>query len=252
MSSNRQNLPNKVNALGQQKAPLLRRSAFLPPVSLVVILIRRYHVWNKVKVYPWIGEFYESNKLLPYRTLILGESNYTTEENFDFNLVIACIKDHIGENSDDNFSRFATKTRRVILGRETKVTAKEFWENVAFYNFIQFRVGDLSKQRPTQKMWNDSILAFEELVNNIKPERILVLGQENWTNLLAHIDHKKINDFMAKFIIGDNSIMAGYIVHPSAGGGHFTYKKYGPIAKQIVIDGEALSARECNGIFSKI
>jgi hypothetical protein len=196
-------------------------------------------VWDKVRVHPWVGECYESNELLPYRTLVLGESNYTTQENFNSNLVIACIKDHIGENSDDNFSRFATKTRRVILGRETKISAKEFWQNAAFYNFVQYRVGDLSKQRPTQKMWDDSVQAFDELVNNIKPERILVLGQENWKNLLAHIDHQKINDFMAKFIIGDNAVIAGFIVHPSAGGGYFTYKEYGPIAKQVVLGGNA-------------
>jgi len=193
-------------------------------------------MWNKVKVHPWLGEFYESNELLPYRTLVLGESNYTSEENFDSNLVIACIKDHIGENSDNNFSRFATKIRRVILGHDTKVSSKEFWENTAFYNFVQYRVGDLSKQRPTQKMWDDSVQAFEELVNNIKPERILVLGQENWTNLLAHIEYRKINNFMVKFIIGRHTVIAGFIVHPSAGGGYFTYKEYGPIAKQVVLD----------------
>ncbi|WP_440904754.1 hypothetical protein ACMZOO_00645 [Catenovulum sp. SX2] len=196
-------------------------------------------MWNKVKVHPWVGKFYESTELLPNKTLVLGESNYATEENFDSNLVIACIKEHIGENSDDNFSRFATKIRRVILGRETKVSARNFWENAAFYNFIQYRVGELSKQRPTQKMWDDSAQAFEELINTIKPERILVLGQENWTNLLSHINHTKINDFMSKFIIGDNEVIAGFIVHPSAGGGYFTYKEYGPIAKHVVLGSKA-------------
>jgi len=196
-------------------------------------------VWNKIKVHPWVGEFYESKDVLPYRTLVLGESNYTTEENFDSNLVIACIREHIGSNRDDNFSRFATKTRRVILGRETEVTAKEFWENAAFYNFIQYRVGELSKQRPTQKMWDDSIQAFEELIDKIKPERVLVLGQENWTNLLSHISHEKVSDFKAKIIVGKNKIMAGFIVHPSAGGGCFTYNQYGPIASDIVLDGKA-------------
>ena len=170
---------------------------------------------------------------------MLGESNYTAEENFDFNLVIACIKDHIEENSDENFSRFATKTRRVILGRDTKVSAKEFWENAAFYNFVQYRVGDFSKERPTKKMWDDSAHAFEELVNNIKPERILVLGQENWRNLLAHTKHENINDFKAKIFIGSYEVIAGFIVHPSAGGGYLTYNEYGPMARDVVLDGKA-------------
>lgn len=193
-------------------------------------------MWNKVKVHPWIGPFYESKELLPYKTLILGESNYTSEENFDQNLVITCIDDHISNNTDGNFSRFATKTRRVVLGQNTKVSAKQFWGNSAFYNFVQYRVGDFSKERPTQKMWQDSVEAFEELVANIKPERILVLGQENWNNLLAHIKHEKINNFKAKLLIGDQCLIAGFIVHPSSGGGYFTYEKYTPIAKEIVLD----------------
>lgn len=191
-------------------------------------------MWNKVKVYPWVGKNYESNLLLPYRTLILGESNYTTEENFDSNLVISCIEDHIGNNSDDNFSRFATKVRRVALGRDTEVSAKEFWENCSFYNFVQYRVGDFSKERPTQKMWDDSVDALDELINSIKPERMLVIGKENWTNLLIHIRHRKIDSHKAIFELGKNKIVSAFIFHPSSGGGYFTYDAYGPIARDLI------------------
>ena len=191
-------------------------------------------MWHKVKVHPWIGEYFMTPKIFPHRTLILGESNYTSPDKFNSALVISCIQDHIGDNTDPNFSRFATKVRRVIFGRETSISAKEFWENAAFYNFVQYLVGGESKERPTSQMWFDSVEAFSELVTTLKPERVLILGQENWRNLLGHIEHIKINENIANLVVGGSNVLAGYILHPSYGGG-FTYKEWHPVAESVLL-----------------
>jgi len=191
-------------------------------------------MWNKVKVYPWVGSQYEKPEIFPDKTLILGESNYTSEENFDSNLVISCVVGHIGKNEDPNFSRFATKIRRVIFGRNTTVSSKLFWENVAFYNFVQYLVGSASKERPTEKMWHESVQAFSEVINTLKPKRMLVLGLENWKNLLEHINHTKEGKYMATFDVDGYRIIAGYIIHPSYGGG-FSYEEWHPVASEILL-----------------
>lgn len=191
-------------------------------------------MWDKVKVHPWVGSQYNHPDIFPFKTLILGESNYTSEENFNSKLVMECITDHIGLNEDPNFSRFATKTRRVVFGRNTPINAKTFWENAAFYNFVQYLVGGASKERPTEQMWEKSADAFNELVGILKPERILVLGVENWRNLLSHLEHENINQYKSKFNINGNEFLAGYIAHPSYGGG-FSYDVWQPVAEEILL-----------------
>lgn len=191
--------------------------------------------WQYFKVYPWVGKQYNSQELFPYRTLILGESNYTKEVNFDNKLVIECIKEHVSTNKDKNFSRFATKIRRVILGKDTKVNSIKFWENVIFYNFIQDLVGEKARDRPDIKMWNDSVstLALFELVEKIKIERILVLGKENWKNLLDKVEYTKIDEYAVDFKIGNSTIRGGYIHHPSSS---MTYKTWQPIANNVLFE----------------
>ena len=196
---------------------------------------------KKIKVFPWIGKNYYTPKTLPHKTLIMGESNYTDENNFNSNLVIECIKDYLDKNEDKSFSRFATKILRVILGENTKVDKQIFWNDIAFYNYVQYLVGNKSGDRPSFEMWQKSFEAFEEIINELKPERILVLGKQNWENLLSNIKSNNINienidEYTIKTNIDNQNIIIGYIVHPSSGGGYFTYKIYHPIAKKIVFE----------------
>ncbi len=194
-------------------------------------------MWTDVNVYPWRGENYECPTIFPFRTLILGESNYTDADKFDEKLVINCILDDIGIADDrdtQGFCKFSTKIRRVIFGRDTKITPQEFWSNAAFYNFVQYRVGDKSKKRPTPLMWSDSVKAFSEVVSALRPERILVLGKGNWDNLLSNVSHDPIDKTTATIIVNGYSTLAGYIFHPSSGSG-FSYQRWQPVAERFVL-----------------
>ena len=112
--------------------------------------------WQRVTIHPWVGESFESPRCLPHRTLILGESNYTTRSNFTEKLVVSCVEEHLDQNPDEVFSRFATKILRVVFGDE-QISPREFWTNVAFYNFVQSCVGETSRIRPKSKHWQDSV-----------------------------------------------------------------------------------------------
>jgi len=194
-------------------------------------------MWKDVNVHPWRGENYGSPTIFPFRTLILGESNYTEAEKFDENLVINCVRDDIGSagNRDTKgFCKFSTKIRRVIFGRHTEITPCQFWSNAAFYNFVQYLVGSKSKERPTAAMWKGSSAAFFEVLSVLRPERILVLGKGNWNNLLSNISHVRIDETTASISVDGCNALAGYIFHPSSGRG-FSYQRWQPVAERVVL-----------------
>jgi uracil-DNA glycosylase len=93
-------------------------------------------------------------------------------------------------------------------------------------------VGGESRIRPTQEMWRNSIPAFSEIISNLNPLQILVLGKANWSNLLTHIEHVRIDEYMAKLKVDGIQITAVYINHPSSS---LSYSKWQPIAKRILV-----------------
>jgi len=192
---------------------------------------------NAVAVHPWVGERYQSPLNIKRRTLVLGESNYTEPENFTSELVINCVKDDMSkgelgvERDTTGFCRFSTKIRRIIFGRNEKLHPSEFWHDVAFYNFVQSLVGDKARERPTPEMWQQSISAFEEIVNALNPERILVLGKANWENLLNNFSHTLDDQYSGNLELTKRTVKIGYVNHPSSS---LSYAKWQPIAEAFL------------------
>ena len=187
-------------------------------------------MWQFVKVTPWIGKRYAEPDIFPFRIAILGESNYTAEDNFHAQLVSDCVQCHLGKNDDDNFSRFATKIRRLAFSDEVEVDA--FWNNVAFYNFVQYLVGENARERPTSEMWQGSVPAFYEFVKKVRPQRLWVLGKANWANLLAHVPHLQIDPYTVSLPIEDG-VIASYTNHPSSS---LKYSDWRPVVQRLLFD----------------
>lgn len=184
-------------------------------------------------VQPWVGESYESPKILPYRTLIVGESNYTDKPSqFNPYIVINCVSDDLIGEDPSGFGRFSTKLRRTIFGPENDMGPAGFWPHVAFYNFVQYLVGDAARIRPTNEMWRDSLPAFVQVVRRLKPDRILVLGIENWRNLLGAVMHKDASEYQALLEIGGREYLAGYVFHPSSS---LKYADWNPVAYELLL-----------------
>lgn len=193
-------------------------------------------MWTKnISVHPWVGENYSNPLNFKNKTLLLGESNYTIPEKFKTNLVIDCVKDDISSNLAERdtmgFCRFSTKIRRIFFGRNETVTPYDFWQDVAFYNFVQFLVGGKSRERPTDQMWKDSVPAFNEIVSGLQPDKIVVLGKANWKNLLAHVENQTIDDFSARIRLNSKLYNAAYINHPSSS---LSYDKWTPIVQEFL------------------
>lgn len=197
---------------------------------------RSIHEWQAVKVEPWIGDKYPTPEIFRYRTLIMGESNYAPD-NLNLKSVIDDVKLHIGLNTNPDFSRFATKVRRLtafdLSMASHELTRKEFWRNIAFYNFIQCLVGSKARQRPTSEMWASSVPAFLEIMEKLRPQRILVLGKANWLNLLSHVRYNEIDDFSVRVVCGGQEVVAGYTNHPSSS---IAYEKWRPIVRKVLFE----------------
>lgn len=190
-----------------------------------------------IAIHPWVGGRYENPIHFKHKTLILGESNFTEVEKFKPNLVIDCVRndvstDPLEERDTTGFCRFSTKLRRIIFGNNETIGPHDFWQDVAFYNFVQALVGKEARARPTQEMWQKSVPAFFEIVSTLKPSKILVLGKANWDNLLRHVQHETIDKFAVNIQIGSEFVAAGYVNHPSSS---LSYSKWQPIAQNFLL-----------------
>ena len=132
---------------------------------------------------PWVGNKYWSDGLKGVRVLILGESHYGDEgtHNPDF------TKEVVKEWGQEKRNRFFTVVQKLVLGQGAGPVSDEqrsdFWEHVAFYNFVQSLVGTGPRERPTQEMWAAAKAPFLSTVSELKPQVLVVLGFELADNL---------------------------------------------------------------------
>ncbi|MGI4827698.1 MAG: hypothetical protein ACRYFU_05845 [Janthinobacterium lividum] len=66
----------------------------------------------------------------------------------------------------------------------------EFWNRVAFCNFLQSFAGEHARERPSAQQWDDvrSHRALQSVLDCLQPDRILVLGKKTWAYLPSSTD----------------------------------------------------------------
>jgi hypothetical protein len=92
-------------------------------------------------------------------------------------------------------------------------------------------VGAAARIRPTTQMWDSSLPIFEETVKTLQPERILVLGIQNWRNVLRLVPHQTHGEYQANFLVGRINPLAGYVQHPSSS---LKYSEWYPVAQDLL------------------
>ncbi len=152
--------------------------------------------------YPWVGCNFAGSKCRP---LIIGDSHYATDDNGVFSqdvlewfqdkkstrwIVDSMINDKCkGELSHPMFEGLLKTFIKI-----TPENVKDFWSNVAFYNFIQ-RIMQSSSERPTTKDkvcgWN----CLGDIVRVLHPTSILIIGVRNWYGIdeIDKIEEMHIN-----------------------------------------------------------
>jgi len=143
-------------------------------------------VWQAVTFRPWIGRNYRSGGNWGHRLLILGWSHYRQFAFPEALYTRHVIRAHLhGEAGADH--QFWTDVARVLTGKPsfTPDDRREFWRSVAFYNYIQEFVGSGPEGRPTKSAWARSTAPFREVLRQLEPDGVLVLGRILWRNMLA-------------------------------------------------------------------
>lgn len=135
---------------------------------------------------PWIGAEFESNP--NGKLLLLGESHYINEGDKSSFSTTSVIHNFLA--NENIRSPFFRRIELLFKGSHTY----EFWDSLAFANLIQNSFLT-AKDQPN----NDDIAtiksAFNSLLINLQPKKVLVLSKRLW-NWLPEENSKHIKDIV--------------------------------------------------------
>lgn len=185
---------------------------------------------------PWVGRNYETGGIFGKKILVLGEAHLcdgcndcgrveNAEECADFTSA-KCI-DFLLEGFTAPWTGTFRKFERSLVNRETDLDAsREIWNSLAFYNYVQ-KAMDSSRKSPEWVDFRNSEDAFFEVIDELKPDLIIVWGVRRMYANLPGGDRWREGD---KLTIENHDVKNGYyrladgseartiwVYHPSSG-----------------------------------
>jgi hypothetical protein len=159
---------------------------------------------------PWVGENYNSQQK---KIMILGESHYWDDEFWDGETKFV-VEDYLKKKE----LRFFTSLTKICLDK-TKLTREEkndFWHSVLFYNYIPENLGKQG-DRPSKEQFQKGFEPFKKILNEYKPNYILVCGKQLWDNIPPEFGEEEGQKYYFWWfpIEGGKKAMAACIYHPS-------------------------------------
>lgn len=142
---------------------------------------------NLLGRYPWVGINYSKSD---YRVLIIGDSHYTVDDKKNYSeeeyKICKENKDYTREVIryviNDACERKPTWTMfRNLINTFTSYTPDEvkyLWSKVAFYNFIQEPMKQIS-QKPTREESRIGWRCFYDVVNILEPDFCVFIGKRS-------------------------------------------------------------------------
>lgn len=180
---------------------------------------------------PYIGEKYQQG-YQGKKVLVLGESHYSADEEGNASLDDPTFTNYIvqefinyqnGEREHSSWMNTFTKFAKAFHNGD--LSANEivnFWERVAFYNYVQEPMA-APRQSPTTEQFTKSEKAFWEVLEVCQPDIVVVWGDRLWVKMPYTGEYQpKENTLINKgkgfyyYKVGNKEIAAMYILHPSA------------------------------------
>lgn len=153
------------------------------------------------------------------KTLILGESLYgklgTEYDNFNADVV----KEWAFGKPSAFFSKITKSMLRLPSQQDLSDDQRaQFWNSVAFYNYVQKLVGDGPRQRPSPNLWEQSKEAFLEVLSQLNPDVCVVFGMELWSNLPSPRQNLSADGYQTSVYDTGNGkkMFAGCVTHPAS------------------------------------
>lgn len=125
----------------------------------------------------WVGPCYESEGLSGRRLLIVAEA-FPSEEGAGLR-VGRGLEAHLTPSYVDGsmkHKQFTDLARVVLGGAADRSACEEFWNVVAFSNLIVPSGGTSRRPSPTEDDWDRARVAFPELVIELEPDAVLIVG----------------------------------------------------------------------------
>jgi len=166
---------------------------------------------------PWIGNEYGAR-----RVLLLGESAYSWwDEAGVRHDPSAAHSTQLVDEAIGNFEASPNFMRTVSRGlandyAPTPVQLRATWATVAFTNYVDGSVGDGARVRPSPAMWRAAAGVWLTLLDELRPQSVVVLGKSLWASMPESHLHR--TDDLQAYRMSDGSIASCWAVrHPAAG-----------------------------------
>ena len=177
---------------------------------------------EKIFFKPWIGEQYQASPLSGKRVLVLGESCYQWDKDIPLgpDFTIRCVTE---QKAGRYPAKFWTNIVIAFLNKRPTTQEKEaFWSSVAFYNYVQRPVGWGPRKSPSKEMWQEGADPFAEILEQLSPQLVIVLGFQLWRQL-PDLDGQKGPRISStrqpetwQYSLENGSCLAYGVMHPSA------------------------------------
>jgi hypothetical protein len=118
----------------------------------------------------WIGDKYECES---DRVLILGESWYGDVEP----LVLYVPRWARGEINDSTFSRLFNAASGLHTERATYEQRVDWWNAIAFYNFVPGTVGASRSDRPSEAAFAAARTLLTVVLDKLRPRGVWIIGK---------------------------------------------------------------------------
>lgn len=128
---------------------------------------------EKLLFEPWIGRQYGNESLFGIRILIVGESNYTDNQEREqphSTFTHRLIEDAIAGCQRHRYFKYI---RRTFIDDISPAT---FWRSVAYQEYIQDWLR-CPGERPDETMWKKAKPLFHDVLNKLKPQCILFVSK---------------------------------------------------------------------------
>ena len=146
---------------------------------------------------PWIGKNYnKTGGIFHKKILVVGESHYCGHEacngkcgfrdfpeggceDFTYNRIM----DYLSGDCTDGWTRTYKKFERSLVNKMTSLEeSNQIWQSLAFFNYLQVAMTK-SRKAGTNEDYEESQIAFFEVIEKLQPELIIVWGTRLFNKL---------------------------------------------------------------------
>jgi hypothetical protein len=184
-----------------------------------------------VRFKPWVGKDYCTKGFNGKKILALGEKHHCKPEEAVPEITCNVIKGLLNiDNEREGYDSTFTNFEKAMTGKELSFEERvEFWHSLIFYNYVQTHVS-APRDKPTAQQFEESRPAFFEILEEYKPDLIIVWWKRLWGKLpdCRESGESVLDDDepLYYYTINDKKIPAYRICKPPPGDGWDYWTKY--------------------------